>query len=319
MNLKTNLAFGIVSDQTCSKIKKAINLIIDTASPKKYRLSPTSPEFTFDVNFITLTLPSTQVHSDTVIKHDCMNPFLVAWRGRDKDLRYVWRAEKQANGNIHFHILSNSFYHYKNLREDWNRIIERLGYVDAYANNFVGMSKKSYIAKFKGSNDSQAILSERWELGESVGWRQPNSTDVHAIGSVNDVAAYVAKYAAKQSAGIRFKDKEFVPSKVIDRNKVKLTIAEIVAIRASCNIVEGKIWGCDRLTGRFKSTVFSEFDNEFSKVMDIVVSAATYVCVKEFITVYYGNFHKLFMSITSEVLSGYQLAVSEYLLPPILT
>jgi hypothetical protein len=77
-------------------------------------------------------------------------------------INYVWRAEPQANGNIHFHILSDVFIPHDELRIVWNRIQVKNGYI-------VPSAKK----------------------------QNPNSTDIHSLKTIGNVAAYVSKYCTK--------------------------------------------------------------------------------------------------------------------------
>lgn len=92
------------------------------------------------VTFVTLTLPSKQVHHDNFLKDHCLNP-MTKWlqdstertkrKGAGVDA-YLWRAESQKNGNLHFHLICDRWIDHEKLRNKWNQIIERLGYVTAY-------------------------------------------------------------------------------------------------------------------------------------------------------------------------------------------
>ena len=55
------------------------------------------------MKFITLTLSDVQAHTDDSIKEHMLQPFLY-WLQRYYNCSYVWKAETQINGNIHFHI-----------------------------------------------------------------------------------------------------------------------------------------------------------------------------------------------------------------------
>ena len=150
------------SKRSYKRLKLAIDTLIDTAKFKTVFVSSTQKYFRYKVNFITLTLPSLQIHSDDFIVKQILTPFLHAWRNRRPGLLYVWKAETQDNGNIHFHITSNSFYHYKKLREHWNRYLNRLGYVDRATT------------------------------------KNPNSTDVHSVSKIKNLSSYLASYLTKK-------------------------------------------------------------------------------------------------------------------------
>ena len=82
--------------------------------------------------FVTLTLPSTQQHSDAEINRACLQPFLQRLK-RDYCIEnYFWRAEAQENGNLHFHILTDRYIPQRYLQLTWNMSIEALGYLTRY-------------------------------------------------------------------------------------------------------------------------------------------------------------------------------------------
>ena len=137
----------------CAKWKDAI----DFKSGNKYR---------FKLNFITLTLPAEQGNlTDYQVKSKILDPFLKRCTRKFGLTSYVWRAEYQENGNIHFHLMTDCFIHYKSIRHNWNECCARYGLID----------------KFEKIH----------------GHRNPNSTDVHAVRKPWELARYIAKYMTK--------------------------------------------------------------------------------------------------------------------------
>lgn len=162
----TALYTGILSPSAKKKLIRAINLLVAIAEPKKAIHFETGKEFTFRVNFITLTLPAPQGSiTDKELKQKCLKQWLEYWKDQLPGMSYVWRAERQKNGNLHFHLVSDRYLHYKRIRETWNRCLESTG------------------------------LINRFE--EKHGHRHPNSTDVHAVKHVRNLGAYIAKYMSK--------------------------------------------------------------------------------------------------------------------------
>jgi hypothetical protein len=121
---------------------------------------------------------------------------------------YVWKAESQDNGNIHFHIVTNIFIDHKIIREAWNRIIEKFGYIEAYsskmiakfANGFIFDNTQKWINKKTGKEAiaPRSVQLQRMKQGSQSGWRNPNSTDVHAIKKVSNLGGYLATYMGKK-------------------------------------------------------------------------------------------------------------------------
>lgn len=153
---------GVLTSQSSRKLKNALELLIYTANYKTVFVAKTGTYFRYKLNFITLTLPSKQIHSDNLIISLILSPFLESWAKHRKGFLYTWKAEVQANGNIHFHLLTNSFIHYKKLRKRWNKACEKLGYVTR-----------------SGIDD-------------------PNSTDVHALENKKNLAGYLVSYMNKK-------------------------------------------------------------------------------------------------------------------------
>jgi hypothetical protein len=130
----------------------------------KYRKVPYITQHTF----ATLTLSAKQIHCDKVIKREMLNHFLIEMKRQFLTNNYLWKAEPQENGNIHFHILLDKYIPWEDLRFIWNKAQERLGYIS--------------------------------EFEKKYGHRDPNSTDIHALYEVRNVHAYIMKYMKKDKS-----------------------------------------------------------------------------------------------------------------------
>lgn len=117
------------------------------------------------MNFITLTLSAKQKHPDNIIKRELLNYFLI-WLKRSCGVdKYLWVGEKQKNGSIHFHIVVDKAIGWKLIRQKWNKIQNRLGYID--------------------------------EFERKHKHRDPNSTDIHTLEKIDNIALYLTKYMTK--------------------------------------------------------------------------------------------------------------------------
>jgi hypothetical protein len=154
------------------RIKKAVQLLIASSVWKSAINPKTGKAFKFRVNFITLTLPAAQGNiSDSEIKKECLEPWLRQMRNKFKMKNYIWKAERQANGNIHFHITADVFVPYYSIRDSWNNQLAKLGFIDSFK--------------------------------EKHGHRNPNSTDVHSVQDIENLPGYLMKYMAKESDGLK--------------------------------------------------------------------------------------------------------------------
>lgn len=127
-----NKPAGGVSDKGSRRIGSALNWMILFSPMKTIYSRKENRYIRFKINFITLTLPSPQAHDDHYIKQRLLAPFL-KWLERSWHVNsYVWKAEAQDNGNIHFHITLNQFVHWKAIRGKWNRLLAAHGYCKVF-------------------------------------------------------------------------------------------------------------------------------------------------------------------------------------------
>lgn len=84
------------------------------------------------LTFATLTLSDEQKHTDKFIKRKLLNRFLVEAKRRFNYVNYLWKAEKQKNGRIHFHIILDTYISNPALQLLWNSIQSDFGYLDNF-------------------------------------------------------------------------------------------------------------------------------------------------------------------------------------------
>lgn len=157
---------GILSPGSRKRLIQIINLLVAVSLPKKATHFMTGRQFTFRINFITLTLPAPQGDTtDQDLKRRALKQWLEYWKDRLPGWSYVWRAERQENGNLHFHITGDRYILYTDLRDTWNNALRKLGFIEQFKNKH--------------------------------GHDMPNSTDVHAVAHIRNLGAYIAKYMSK--------------------------------------------------------------------------------------------------------------------------
>ena len=226
------LHHGKVSKIARQKVSKAVNYLLFMANDKRLPETEHGKGYMFKIAFITLTLPSKQIHSDSEIKELLLNQFLIELRKYENVKNYLWRAEKQKNGNIHFHILVDRFICWSSLRDRWNRITNKLGYCDRYREDM----HLFHSSGFKVRED----LLNSWEYkkqvkayqhGKANDWNSPNSTDIHSLKHVTKAAAYILKYCTKDEQNAN---------------------------------IDGRLWGCSEQLSNISGAVTIE-DNGFSR------------------------------------------------------
>jgi hypothetical protein len=157
-------------NRSISRLRNAIYFLMITSPFHRVYCKKEKRHFTFKLNFITLTLSAEQQHDDYYIKNKMLDVFL-KWMKRKGANNYVWRAETQANGRIHFHITTNCYIHWRSIRDKWNSIQQVHSYLNTYFDTFHSLD--------------------------------PNSTDVKAVKNEGKAIRYIAKYMGKVAPGRR--------------------------------------------------------------------------------------------------------------------
>lgn len=69
--------------------------------------------------FLTLTLSSSQNVILINKSKDILKPYIRILRGKYGCANYVWKAESQANGSIHFHVIIDKYIDKAELQNEW--------------------------------------------------------------------------------------------------------------------------------------------------------------------------------------------------------
>jgi hypothetical protein len=244
-NLHRNYHHNVLSQLSKGKLKKAVNYLLTTSSDKFNYTKLNYKELKFKIAFITLTLSAVQIHSDNYIKRNMLNQFLVELKQKWNVTEYVWKAERQLNGNIHFHILVNRFIPWYELRGTWNRIQQKEGYLSRYRVEQEKWHSKGFrLRESLEKNWSRENQIKAYKIGLKTNWSNPNSTDIHSVQFINNVGSYVCKYMSKNDIK-RYvqvhRDKFSVKRKKTDSNhSVSDGARGYLRILAE----KGRIWSC---------------------------------------------------------------------------
>jgi len=164
-NLAIKEVDGFLSTKAKRRLKAVVNTFTSAMDLVRYKPKNWITGKKPYIALITLTLSAPQSHTDLFIKRHFLNSFLIFLKTKHKVVNYIWRAEPQENGNIHFHIVVDAFVEWRLIRDEWNEIQARHGYID----------------KFEAKH----------------GHRHPNSTDIHKPEDIKNMGAYICKYISK--------------------------------------------------------------------------------------------------------------------------
>jgi len=255
-NLSNNEHYGIISSKAKNRIKTAIDWMVYLSKDKKHFSEKSKKHFTFKLTFVTLTLASKQIHDDNTIKKELLNHFLIEAKRKWKINRYLWRAEAQKNGNIHFHILTDKFIPWQELRETWNRIQNKLGYIDRYAVKQREIHKGGFMYRPELARKWNYIKQKKaYKTGINEGWQNPNSSDIHSINKIRNLSAYLSKYCAKNDVD-QVKANEAKQMKLdLDPGASSSMTAHEESKYLKGRVIEGKLWRLSQSLSKLKSAI----------------------------------------------------------------
>ena len=119
---------------TIKRMKTAIDALISIAGPKTVKHPTKDYHFTFKHNFITLTLPAPQRDiTDQQITREALKPLLEYLKDHYPGISYIWKAERQHNGNIHYHITTDKYIPHHILKERWNYYLKKFHFIKEFA------------------------------------------------------------------------------------------------------------------------------------------------------------------------------------------
>ncbi len=196
---------GVVSSKTYRKIIQTCQNWADTLVMLNMQNNVSKGKDFRQIVLLTLTLSGEQKDDDRVIKRKLLMPFLTHLIRLKRDVNYLWKAEAQKNGNIHFHILLDRFYDKDDLRYEWNKLQSNLGYhkeAITQANNWGSPSTRveslrdkgnaiAYVAKYFSKNTADRPIEGRlWGCNRNLGELKPLEAKLKkndAIALVNDM------------------------------------------------------------------------------------------------------------------------------------
>lgn len=268
VNLKHNKHNGELSDKAVKRIKNAIEWLLIRSSPQRVYNRQQDKVFFFRLNFITLTLPSKQIHSDKEITARCLGNFLNVLRNTHGVTDYLWKAETQSNGNIHFHVTTNTFIHWQAVRQAWVNSVELLGYVSAFQKKFHH--------------------------------RNPPCTEIRKVKHIRRLAAYLSKYMAKNKSFAPIGELRKINSKVVEvlysdkvyRDEKAYCKAGVVigsVLSARLRKIESNLWGCSQSISKCKPFSFDCNSVQWEGLSKVLSEGNLKHVKGEYVHSYYGS------------------------------
>lgn len=250
---------GVLSEKGSRNLRKSINSLLLSVD-ENILIDGTGKE---KVSFITLTLASSQIKkygmhyvehwaTDKEIKAKCLNQLMIEFKEVGVTAN-VWVSEKQANGNLHFHILTNIPINPFWLRKRWNALQNKFGFVDRYQAKMKTHTLKTYIEL--RSKECKTVTDKKmtqfvnaYNHGVKTNWTDPNSTDIQPLQKVGNISAYISKYMSKgfshESAKVNKHIKYLEETYYLTKQAIEMIYQ-----------IEGRIWQCTQNVSKARKLI----------------------------------------------------------------
>lgn len=134
------------------------------------------------IAFYSISFPE---HFEDNIAFVAFNYWLTCLRKNYNLINYVWVTERQKNGTIHFHMLTNNYMHYKSINDEMGTIINNL--VSKGAASWGNSSKEKY-----NGVDGDAIFNSKRHKKTGA---ELNQSQIRAW-----ISRYITKYISKNDS-----------------------------------------------------------------------------------------------------------------------
>jgi len=158
---------GTVTNHVKRRITSALDLLLQQADAKATAAATPEREKKLSVNFTTLTIASQQNLEVREAYDKLLRPWLRYMKDKYALKNYVWKAEYQARGQVHYHIANDIYLDWKVVRWKWNQLQRKERLLDDFARKH--------------------------------GHFNPNGTDVHPARNINEALDYMAKEMCKEN------------------------------------------------------------------------------------------------------------------------
>lgn len=223
LNYKTYA--GEITNHSSKRLKKTIDILLQLSPERMVYNSVIERLVSHTVAFITLTISAKERHLTPMEGHKLLlSKWLLRMKRKAGMTTYIWKAEYQKNGQLHYHITTPSWIPYYTIRDEWNNICSKAGFLTEYHKEHPG--------------------------------KMPNSTDVHKVYKIKNIQSYLVKYMSKKNENRPVvdpldKDENKKYGKVWDCS-MNLKQAKYFS-DSECNKLQHNLKGTDEICGDFFS------------------------------------------------------------------
>lgn len=179
-----NTYSGYVTPHAKKRLRKALDILVQKSTTHYVYNSFTEKFMPFRMGFITLTI-ATQKNLKAKESYETLLGKWLRYMKRKQGLKsYVWKAELQKRGQVHYHLMSDVFIDAKTIRWYWNKLQRKAGYLDSFAKIYHHYKPPSthvrsaidlgeinaYVAKemCKGVQNQKSVQGKVWDCSTNL-------------------------------------------------------------------------------------------------------------------------------------------------------
>lgn len=215
---------GVVTDGSKKRMRRSVDTLLQVTENVKIFNPISNKYFNHRLSFITLTISSNTSYCHILAYQNLLRPFL-QWLDKTIGVGlYIWKAELQQRGQMHYHLTTPTFITHDKIREKWNYL-----------------QKKNGIIKNK---------------------EYPPSTEIKEAKNVKNIEAYMVKEICKNTIEIGLINQPNQNEKAMCQDLVYGNIISGYPSQSFCDkTIYSKIWDCSE--NLKKNPYFTiEIDNE---------------------------------------------------------
>jgi len=167
---------------------------------------------------------------------------------------YVWKAEVQERGQIHYHITTPSYIEWQKIKDKWNTLQQQAGLLEKYKNEH--------------------------------GHYSPNSTDIHEVHNIKNLSGYLFKEFCK-SIQNPYDYMMNQPDQALEKNEISKDEHSFIKQCVEERLKNfGKLWDCSMNLKQFKRFTVSVSDQTYTAIREMTAQRKINTIQLEQCTIY---------------------------------
>lgn len=124
---------GKVTPHARKRLRKALDILVQKTELHYVNNPFTEKKMPFRMGFITLTIALEKNLKVRESYETLLSKWLRTMKRKQGMKRYVWKAEYQRRGQVHYHLMTDTFLDARTISSEWNKLQKNAGYLKNFA------------------------------------------------------------------------------------------------------------------------------------------------------------------------------------------